>query len=102
MKYFFAGTFVAVLFYNWQPDNVTLKTTCLKDEFVQGKCVYVYPVELNMVISQQSLISFVTLLFVSGEWIKAQDVSSTFKEHPFWKASLLFGVYLNKKLFFKM
>lgn len=81
---------------------MTLKTTCLKDGFVQGKRVCVYPVELNMIISQQSLISFVTLLLVSGEWIKAQDVSGTLREHPFWKDSLLFGVYLNKKLFFKM
>lgn len=62
----------------------------------------VYPVELSTVISQQSLISFVTLLLESGEWIKAWDVTATLREHPFWKASLLFGVYLNKKLFFKV
>lgn len=64
--------------------------------------VCAYPVEPNVVISQQSLISFVTLLLESGEWIKAQDVTATLREHPFWKGSLLFGVYLNKKLFFKM
>lgn len=65
-------------------------------------CVWMYPVELNVVISQKSLISFLTLLLESGEWIKTQGVTVTLREHHFWKASLLFSVYLNKKLFFRM